>query len=88
MLKPDTDPLHSELKMIGKKHKRLGVKMRHLFAFEKAFMYAMEELLEDDFKKADRRAWEIAFQFFVGLMQDGIERTTTGSHRKSRSSYM
>lgn len=83
MLDPDMDQAHEDIRELGRRHKSFGVCPRHLFAMEKAVTYALEELLEDDFKVKDRRAWGSVFQFLIKLMQEGIE----SSKKPTKSCY-
>lgn len=73
-LGPDLDLLQEDLVALGRRHNSYGVEGRHLFSLEHAVIYAMEEMLEDTFTRADRRAWELVFQMMIKAMVQGMAK--------------
>jgi len=71
-LGPDLELLQNDLVSLGKRHKAYGVIPRHLFSMEHAVIYALEEMLGDNFPKEDRRAWELVFQMIIKAMTEGM----------------
>jgi len=41
---------------------------------EHAVVYMLEEMLGDDFRREDRRAWELIFQMIIKAMVEGMRQ--------------
>ena len=71
-LGPDLELLQEDLVSLGKRHKGYGVISRHLFSMEHAVIFALEEMLDKNFTRQDRRAWELIFQMIIKAMTEGL----------------
>lgn len=73
-LGPDLELLHDDLVTEGRKHHKNGIVTRHLYSMEHAVVYMLEEMLGDDFRREDRRAWELIFQMIIKAMVEGMRQ--------------
>lgn len=72
ILGPDLEPLEQEMERIGRRHKEYGVPTKFLPLMEKSVLWAFEELLHDDFSRAERNSWHVVFHFITDKMIDAM----------------
>lgn len=72
-LGPDLDPLKEDLQDLGRRHIAYGVETEYLPIMERAVMYAMEELLDNQLTKEDRQSWQVVFSFMMTHMIKGMK---------------
>lgn len=72
-LGPDLDPLVDDMQDLGKRHISYGVESEYLPVMERAVMYAMEEILDNQFTRDDRQAWQLIFHFMITNMVKGMK---------------
>ncbi|XP_072164893.1 uncharacterized protein [Diadema setosum] len=60
------------LEDLAKRHVRYGVTRQHLSVAGEAFMYAIEQALDEGFVDEIRRAWESVFQLVVDVMSHNL----------------
>lgn len=70
ILGPDLDHFTKALAMLGKRHNSFGLHESQIYMMEKAAIYALEELLDDEFSRSDRRAWQTVFYFVARHMKE------------------
>jgi hemoglobin-like flavoprotein len=73
LLGPDLDPLADELVDLGQRHIAYGVSKEYLPVMENAVLYALEELLDSKFSKADRYSWQVVFRFIISNRMEGMK---------------
>jgi len=81
-LGPDLDPLTEDLHELGKRHVGYGVEAEYLPTMERAVMYALEEVLGDQFSREDRKSWQVVFHFMIGNMVEGIKQEKASTNKK------
>lgn len=69
-LGPDLEPLEEDF---GRRHIGYGVQSEYLPIMERAVMYALEELLDNQFSKEDRNSWQVIFHFMITHMVKGMK---------------
>jgi hemoglobin-like flavoprotein len=69
----DLAPIKDDLQRLGKRHIRYNVNPEFLPTMEVAVLFAMDELLGEEFTKQDRASWQVIFYFMVMMMQAGMK---------------
>ena len=71
-LGPDLEPIEYELIDLGQRHIAYGVQATYLPIMERAVIYALEGILEDNLTREDRGSWQVIFQFMIEHMTKGM----------------
>jgi len=72
-LGPDLDPLEEQLRSLGKRHLKYGVKPEFLPIMGQAVLYALQRILGSKFTLDDTRDWTCVFQLMANKMALGMK---------------
>jgi hemoglobin-like flavoprotein len=62
------DGLAPTLKLLGARHRQLGIRSRHYRTMSRALVWTLEQSLEESFDRDTKDAWTTLLSYFTGIM--------------------